>query len=175
MKFNFKLWLEAQKHDYSAVLFLIPEEITQKIKNFSIKNINSSNLYELEGGREDESHVTILYGLNNNNLNEIKNKLKGFKPFKIKLGKISKFDNKDEYDVIKFDVEGKGLFDLNRKLKEIPHYSTYKDYKPHCTLAYVKKGNCDKLIGKNPIDQEIEVKEVYFVDTNKKKTKIQLQ
>lgn len=176
---NFKTWLENtndQPHSYAVVLLKLPDVLKNKINDFSKTKIQKKDLYEKEGGRETDSHVTILYGLENNAIEKVKNKIKKFKKFPIKLGNISKFDNKKEYDVLKIDIVGESLFQLNNLLKSIPHFSSYKEYRPHCTIAYINKNTCENLIGSKALNHNhIMIKEVYFVDTNKKETRITLQ
>jgi 2'-5' RNA ligase len=176
---NFRSWLEEthqQPHSYAVVLYNFPNTIKEKITNYSKKNIPQKDLYEPEGGLETHSHITILYGLKNTDCQKVQEKLKKTKSFPVKIGKISKFDNKDAYDVLKLDISGEGLFALNKTLSKIPHHSSYNEYKPHCTLAYVKKGSCRDLISKNPFkDLTAIVDKVLFIDTNKKETIIKLQ
>jgi 2'-5' RNA ligase len=50
------------------------------------------------------------------------------------------FFNKD-YDVLKINVKSEKLKELNELTKSNLNYtSQYNDYKPHLTLAYLKKG-----------------------------------
>lgn len=95
-------------------------------------------------GRETEPHVTVLYGLDVNSVSHqdirdfIKENVKS--PVKFKLKNISLFEN-ELFDVVKWDVESEKLVELNKKLKERFNYTNaYDEYKPHMTVAYVKKG-----------------------------------
>lgn len=170
---HFKLWLESQ-YKYAVVLFEMPADLSSKIISFSQKFIPKSCLSE--DGREDEPHVTVLYGLNDKDFEKVKEKIKDFKQFNIRLGSISKFDNKEKYDVLKIDVIGDSIRKLNKKIKEIPHYSNYNEYKPHCTLAYVKKDSCNSLLKNNHFENTvIKIKSVNFIDTSKNKKIIKLQ
>lgn len=170
---HFKLWLENQ-YKYAVVLFEMPANLSSKIMSFSQKSISNSCLSE--DGRENDPHVTVLYGLNDNDFRKVEDKIKKIKQFDIKLGTISKFDNKEEYDVIKIDIISDSLKKLNKKIKEIPHYSNYNEYKPHCTLAYVKKDSCNSLIGNDYFkDTVVKINSLYFIDTAKNKKIIKLQ
>ena len=70
--------------------------------------------------------------------------------FDITVNGIDCFFNKD-YDVLKMDVRSNKLNELNELCKTLPHTSTYPDYKPHITIAYLLKGNGSKYM--NPTFQ----------------------
>ncbi len=114
--------------------------------------ISKDDLYTEEGDRsfgfEDEPHVTILYGIHSDEVSdESVLDLCSRVPFSgLTLYKISAFKN-DKFDVLKFDVDGNGLREANRNLVEnVPHSSSFPDYHPHCTIAYLKAGTADKYI-----------------------------
>jgi len=92
-------------------------------------------------GYDNEPHVTLKYGfepdLDRNTIAEI---LKGTKPFNVVLTSLNLFEN-DKYDVVKFEVEKCPILtELRRRCDGYPNTDSYPDYKPHMTLAYVKKG-----------------------------------
>ena len=37
---------------------------------------------------------------------------------------------------------------MNFKLRRFPHTNKYDDYKPHCTIGYLKKGTAKKYVDK---------------------------
>jgi 2'-5' RNA ligase len=173
---NFKVWME-QKKDYAVVMVRIPESLAQKINQFSNDHIPDEKLYTKgkDYGREKESHITVLYGLKDKDIDQVKTLLRKIHQFPIHLGPIEKFSNKDEYDVIKIPILGEELFRANLLLKHIDHHSTYNEFKPHCTLAYVQKGSCDDLIGNDFfVETEFKVKRMDFVDTDMISTSIAL-
>lgn len=158
---TFQEWVilekKGEKHSYSCVLAKFNQPEAQAVLNWSKKYIKDEDLYIGEDGgmgREDEIHVTALYGLHTNNAEPVEKILKNVKPFKLTLGKISKFNNPD-FDVIKFEVESRELHRVNRMLKSLDFTSKFKDYVPHCTVAYVKKGTCDKLVGNTSLQGKI--------------------
>jgi len=73
-------------------------------------------------------------------------KIAGHGRIEATLGKMSVFEN-DKYDVLKVDVTGESLHDLNGKLSELPNEQTFPEYKPHLTIAYLKKGEGAKYAG----------------------------
>jgi len=167
--------IENSGYSFSSVQVNFPEEESKKIIEWSKKNIKESDLVvnDRAKGRETEVHVTVLYGLHTTNLNTLKLILEKFKPFEIKVGKISKFKS-DEYDVLKFEISDGVLRKMNKALKELDHTSNFNVYQAHCTLAYVRKGCCDHLLGKTPFDYTIKVDKVTFSPSKGKKVKVSL-
>lgn len=176
---NFKEWylLESKKeHSFSSVLINFDDNDSKKILSWSRRNIPSSKLVHNDNadGRETNTHVTVLYGLHNDTPEKVKKIAKNIKPFHIKLGKISKFEGLD-YDVIKIEVIGSDLIKANKTIAKLPHTNKYKTYVPHCTIAYVKKGSCDHLLGKEIFKgMTIPVNSIVFSSKTREKTKISL-
>jgi 2'-5' RNA ligase len=70
---------------------------------------------------------------------------------------VSYFDN-EKYDVLKFDLSGKSLFELNKILRNnFEHSNDFNTFNPHLTMCYLKKGKVQKYLEvfktlcKNPI------------------------
>ena len=138
--------------------------------------INPDDLYEEEGdhtfGLENEPHVTLLYGLKESVTPEqVKEILDGFKFSSCKLHNASLFEN--EYDVLKFDVEGDSLHEANAALRELPYENDYPDYHPHSTIGYLKKG-CGERYTKMLKDQEFELTPTYAVFSQPDGTKTKM-
>ncbi|MCK9459664.1 MAG: 2'-5' RNA ligase family protein [Proteobacteria bacterium] len=163
-------------YDYSSVQVDIPQHLAKKIIAWGKKHIPEKELYK-EGshfGRENEIHVTILYGLHTSKSEEVKEIVKG-NAIKFTLGKISIFEHDAKYDVVKIEVQGQSLHQLNKKLKQLKHTSSFPTYCPHVTLAYVKKGQGKKYIGINEFSGEIiAAKEIIFSSKDDTKVKIKL-
>lgn len=107
--------------------------------------IEEDDIFEGEDqGLETEPHVTLLYGLHSDEIDDQKVldiSSKGIKS--LGLGNVSLFEN-EKYDVLKFDVEGPFLHDINKELTKLPHTTDFPDYHPHCTIAYLKPGTGKK-------------------------------
>lgn len=116
-----------------------------------ISKIKEEDLYD-DGsgkfGREYEPHTTILYGFHD----EVKEE--DFYPIiekhatnlELKGTKISLFEN-EKFDVVKIEIEPtEELLALRNAVMKLPHTLTYKDFKPHMTLAYVKSGMGKKYV-----------------------------
>ena len=96
-------------------------------------------------GLETEPHVTVLYGLHDEVHEDLVCRIcQGVEgPLEVDVTGLSTFENED-YDVLKLDVESKLLRKLNKAFRSFPHTNHYGDYKPHMTVAYLKKGHASK-------------------------------
>lgn len=113
--------------------------------------IPKEDLYNDESdkyGIETEPHVTLLYGLHSNITPQIIQQILDNIHFgDITLQNISAFTNAD-YDVLKFEANGDGLFEANTILKKLPNSNEYDEYHPHMTIAYLQKGRWAKIANK---------------------------
>lgn len=169
----YKISKEVKGHKYSWVYIDLPKDIQAKMLELG-KQIDPEDLYEDEadGGIETEPHVTVKYGLTIEDFGLIKECLDEAKGGKVYLGKSSIFE-KDEYDVVKIDVESETLDKLHEKLNKLPHNDKYMDYHPHATIAYVKPGKGKKYIGKLVVHDSFKIRECFF-GNSKKDYKIKL-
>ena len=177
---TFQQYLTEKKnvdYDLSSTQVDLPSDIAKGVIAWCKFHIPEDDLYK-EGdkfGRENEIHVTILYGLHTANPLEVKKIVKGNKPIKFTLGKISLFSSNSQYDVVKIDVEGQALHQLNKKLKKLKYTSSFPQYHPHITLAYVKKGMGKKHVGVSKFAGEVIISnDIIFSSKNGTKTKIEL-
>mgnify|MGYP001562947279 CR=1 FL=1 len=176
---DFKEWflLEAKKeHSFSSTQIDFDANDSKKILSWSYRNIPQGKLVHNDNaeGRETNIHVTVLYGLHATTPETIKKAATKIKPFHIKLGKISKFEAAG-YDVIKIEIISSDLMKANKIMAKLSHTNKYKDYSPHCTIAYVKKGSCDHLLGKEVFKGlTIPVKSITFSSKTRVKTKLPL-
>lgn len=139
-------------YPYSSLQFNFPKFATKKIIQWGEDNISDDMLYEEENnlvyGREYESHVTINYGITDDNPKNIKKLLGKQKPFYIECGKLSVF-NCDKFDVLKIEVESPELRRINKMVSDsidiIP--SNFNVYRPHATIAFLKKNIGDRFVG----------------------------
>jgi hypothetical protein len=111
--------------------------------------IDLTDIYTKDGDRsyglEEESHCTLLYGLDAEvTVNEVTSVLNNFIFGDCVLHNASLFENED-FDVLKFDVKSASKDNLflprcNKMLSKLPHKTDYPDYHPHLTIGYIKKG-----------------------------------
>jgi 2'-5' RNA ligase len=96
-------------------------------------------------GIELEPHCTLLYGLHEEvTLEDVTNVLDKYTFGDLKLHNPSLFEN-EKFDVLKYDVaypirSGAYLHKANVELTKLPHTTSFPDYHPHCTIAYLKSG-----------------------------------
>jgi hypothetical protein len=128
-----------------------------------LESIDSDDIYKVEGksyGLQPRSHLTLLYGIHDTvSDEEILNCFKGFKEddFKVQLDGVSIFEN-PEFDVVKLGVVlTPRIKEINKRLSELPNSNQFPEYKPHVTLAYVKKGLGKKYVNS---DYKYEIKNI---------------
>lgn len=133
--------------------FLMVDYETPSIIKDLQKKIPSRELYTEEDnedyGLEKQSHVTLVPCLDNDiDIDKLKSYLKPINEYDIVLTDISKFEC-EEFDVLKCAVKSKALKDTNKEIVDkFETHSEYKDYNPHMTIAYMKKGMADKYLKK---------------------------
>ena len=133
--------------------FLMVDYETPSIIKDLQKKIPSRELYTDEDnedyGLEKQSHVTLVPCLDNDiDIDKLKSYLKPINEYDIVLTDISKFEC-EEFDVLKCAVKSKALKDTNKEIVDkFETHSAYKDYNPHMTIAYMKKGMADKYLKK---------------------------
>lgn len=139
---------------YSSTQINLPEDIAKKIIEWGNTNIPEEEIFsgddgDYDLGREKRPHVTVKYGLHTIDPKEVEQIVKGNGKVSIALGAISIFEPEEkEYDVVKIEVESDDLRNLNAKVSTLKNSDTHPEYKPHVTIAYVKKGNGQKYVGK---------------------------
>lgn len=128
-------------HKFCSTQFNLPGNLAYEVMMLA-SQIDPNDL--AEDGIETNPHVTVLYGLHPETEIMIGPVATAESPIAIQLGKCSVFEGsptkEDSHDVVKIEVISQGLHNLHEELKKLPHTSTYPDYKPHVTIAYVKPG-----------------------------------
>jgi 2'-5' RNA ligase len=149
---NFSNWLNSKLNESSnniyeygcaMVYYDLPQmkELHDSILEEDIYTEVGDNTY----GLENEPHTTLLYGFHNNvDPNEVLDTCEKHEFLELKLVNPSCF-NSENYDVLKFDItyptrSGAFLHKCNSELTKYPHTTSFPNYHPHCTIAYIKKG-----------------------------------
>lgn len=147
---NFKLFLEKDSTVYEYGCILLDLDIPNWKEDF-LSQILEEDVYEYNSeryGLETEPHCTILYGLHKDITDDqVQELFIGVKKsdIDIKINGMDCFYN-PQYDVLKLNVESKQLVELNELAKTLPHTSNFPDYKPHITIAYLKRGTGRKYV-----------------------------
>jgi len=161
-------------YEFSSTHILLPDNLANEIFTWGEENVKEDDLYsEINGavfGRETEHHVTVLGGLHLSVPDEVRKLVEGIPDIEVQLGAVSIFTTNDLYDVVKIDVKSEGLRNLHKKMCRLPHTKFYPSYKPHVTIAYIKKDRCDKLVGQTPFVEKWLAQSLVFSSKRGNKT-----
>lgn len=115
-----------------------------------LSTVKKQDLYTSEEGTyglSTEPHVTILHGLDEKVHEDLVCRIcqavSG--PLELEVKGLSKFE-KEDYDVLKYDVGSDLLQKMNTAFESLPYENDYDDYKPHLTVGYFRKGAADKYV-----------------------------
>jgi 2'-5' RNA ligase len=117
--------------------------------------IEEPDLYieEADQGLETKPHITILYGIETLDLKAIRQAVGklNLKEISFELGATEVFTPKDQpYDVVVLEVLSPDLHKLHDMIAHtVPTTEDFEVYKPHLTLAYVKRGQGAKYDQQN--------------------------
>jgi 2'-5' RNA ligase len=133
------------KYDYSSCHIDVPQSLANEIVKWGRKEVSDDEIFVTQRdptfGREDEIHITILYGIHSESSEGVREVIKDFGPVSVEFGKVDIFTSPLKFDVVMIEVHSDDLCRLNEKLqKSIKFTNKYPSYKPHATIAYVKKG-----------------------------------
>ncbi len=149
-------------HKHSNTQVSLPEAHARAVTEFG-RRIPENEIYtdpdDDSYGREAKPHITIRYGMDTLDPAEIAPAFKDLGRIKARMGKVSVFET-DKYDVVKVDIDSTDLREANKMVGETVKLpgETFKNYIPHATIAYVKKGEGKKYVG----DKTFEGREVTF-------------
>lgn len=126
----------------SAIAMLEIEDQTLRERVGDIQDLlDPEDVIELE----DTPHVTVRYGLQDMTPQKVRQLLSRYPRVWIKLGRLSIFEN-DDVDVLKIDVQSEELHKVNRALGLHAAENTHRQYIPHVTIAFLKKGTGRKYL-----------------------------
>lgn len=169
-----------ERFKYCNVQMPLPKELAVDIIAWGKKNIPDADLFNGDlgyaTGRTLDSHITLKWGLANDSDATHATRIVGkHEPFKLKLGTVRKFTCEEKnYDVIYVAVASSDMRFLHRRLSKIPgSVSTHATYSPHVTVAYVKRGTADHLIGSSKFeDKSFEASMASFMKMDGSEVKI---
>lgn len=102
-------------------------------------------------GREDEPHVTVRYGVLDDDFSGIERFLQDLKPFTVAFGKTKIFpatQHSDGAAVVYVEVDSVDLELLNARLPQVGQFKEQDFvYHPHATLAYVDESIAEQYAG----------------------------
>ena len=101
------------KYEYSSVYVNLPVSLSEEIVDWGKNNIREDEVFHNPEnpflGREDDPHVTILYGIHADKPKESFKLLDNEFPINLKLGKIHIFKKSHWYDVLTISVQSEDL------------------------------------------------------------------
>lgn len=137
--------IQSPRNKYNCLMIRFDIPNWDKFVNNLIKKEDIFMTKEDGFGIEDNPHVTILFGIHDYvPLSDVKKSLVPIKHIKCKTRVIDVFPN-PQFDVVKFNVEGNYLKQMNKALTNSVDYTTsHPEYKAHMTIAYAKPGTGNK-------------------------------
>jgi 2'-5' RNA ligase len=152
--------IESGPYEYGCVMLYLDFDNTHLTSTIADKDVYNEGK---QSGKEDEPHVTLLYGLHSNVTPQIIQQiLDRIKFGDISLTNISIFPNSD-YDVLKFDAAGEGLKEANEILMKLPNSNDYPSYHPHMTVAYLNKGTAGNEYVKKFMNIQFKVTPIFAI------------
>ena len=161
---------------YSSTQIDLPKPAADKITELA-KTIPDADI--AGKGREENPHVTVKYGLHDQEPEALQSFLRDHGPVTLTLGKTNFFPpsaGSEGNDVVVVEVDSPQLHGINGDIsKTFPVTDTHPDYKPHITLAYVKPGAGQKYAGNRALEgQQVQAKEITFSSRNGQEHAIKL-
>lgn len=140
------------RYDFSSAHVDVPHYLAEEIMQWGNESIPDHILFRDPKdpffGRENEMHVTILYGIHSDKPRRTFETFRNESSVDIQLGEIDLFTRSNLFDVVFVKVHSQQICALNEKLKSNVVYSNrYESYVPHVTIAYVKKDKAWGLKG----------------------------
>lgn len=154
-------------HKYSCLMAAVPYSVSGLVHSLA-GSIDPQDLDPAEIKENPFYHITVLYGLHDDDPTLIQPHVK--RACLCTLGSLSLFEN-ERQDVLKISIDSPALHKLNSSLKNLPHTSTYPDYVPHLTVAYLKpKTGKQYLDAHNPLEgKQVLLTDYVFSNTESKK------
>lgn len=168
MGFNHFWDNDKKSYKYSSLLINLPESLCDDIISWGFDYIPNEKLISNPKipsfGREDDTHITLLYGIHTENPKSFDFWISYEKPFECKLGKIDILTKSNYFDVLVVSVDSEELHKLNSKLRQVIEYTdSFYEYIPHVTIAYINKGTGKQYVGDTTFEGiNFDVNEVVF-------------
>ena len=183
-QFISELFME-QEQKFDSNYYYVSFKLNGAYKNWLLEYqnlITDDVIYNNETesfGREFNPHITIMYPLTEDCLEQLKGFCSTFPESNlVYFSELSIFKNEEkDYDVLvaKVDDVSGVLTKIHNFCMKFSNNWEYPYYEPHCTIAYVKKGICDCFDGK-PIEDlpPLLINEISYLDPDGNETVISI-
>lgn len=143
VKKNKGIMKAAAQSDWGWMFAGLPGDVADKVLKLT-ESIDEDDLYtdgSGDYGKELEPHITLLYGIDEEDGDLVKEKMGPTPTGAVSFGGLSTFDN-PKYQVLKLDIKGKVLQEVHDQAmdKVGAPGNTHPEYHPHTTIAYLKPG-----------------------------------
>jgi 2'-5' RNA ligase len=157
---------DEEAHEYATTQAVPPEDIVELVK----KAQEAIGKEDLHGdGFGPEPHVTILYGLGDEDKDVALEVMRNAGPCRARVSGVDLFQG-DDQDAVIFALESDDLARLRDELdKAVPdNMNQWSEYKPHITIAYVKpgKGEAYKDMESDLVGREFDLDALEFSGTD---------
>jgi len=126
------------------------------------------------------NHVTVRYGVKGDDTDEIQHYIEGQRPFTARLGQTDVFpptEHSNGAAVVHAKIEAPELARINSEIEKHGDFepSSFKDYKPHATIAYIDPAQAEAYRGrKDLVGKEFPVNSITISDRNGNQREVQL-
>lgn len=166
---------------FSYVMAKVPDDLAEICLSFPIDPLDfkaDEDMANVDGGgRELEPHITVKYGLTDDNPAAVDSQLQSLLPFTVYPEPITSLFQHEHQDVLIVRVDegpvlNYSLRQAHERLNALPHADTYAEYKPHITIAYLQPGQ-----GKNYMEQWIDLRpfvvdRLIYIDPDKNRMEL---
>lgn len=129
---------EDGSHSYGCAMLYFEFPQLSEIHSY----IDPNDVYQPDEsyGLENDPHCTLLYGFHEEIVkSDIEEITKNFTFGTLTLDNPSLFEN-GKFDVLKFEVNGDNLYEVNSELDKLPNSNSFPHYHAHSTIAYLNPG-----------------------------------
>lgn len=141
--------VKKKEHEYGNTQINIPEDSDGGRVLDKLRSQISDEHLSGDGKDIGHNHCTVRYGIDSDDVDGIRDYIQQLRPFTAKLGRVTIFPpskNSEGASPIVISVEAPELTAINKEMGEHGEFiePTFKEYKPHATLAYVNPDHADK-------------------------------